>query len=439
MILRTSLAIILVLLSGGLNAQHQSWSLSECINHAVMYNLQVRQADLNTEVKQANLTQLKASRFPTLDASARQNFSWANQQNSTGDYEFEGNNSTTFSINSGLTLYNGFRRENGIKQSLLVYQSAELAKETIKQNISLQVLDYYLQVLYAEEQLLNSINQLLATSQQLELANERLNLRAISQADFLQIQSQYASEKSSQANSAKQLLISRLNLMQLLEIPVNDSFEIVRPVIDDLILLNLPVESESTYQHALEIRPEIKSAVVQKQVAGYDLKIAEGSFMPVLSVNAGLNTSYNSLAEGLKYASQLDRNLSPSISLSLSVPIFQQKQNRTQISLAKISIASAEINETEVRNQLRKSIENAWAEAISSIDALNAAISQKDAAEASFAAATERYNVGLINTVDFLYSKTSLITAESILLQARYNAVFSYKVLEFYQGKDLSI
>lgn len=433
------ISLLLTCFSAITYAQPRAYSLSDCIARALENNLQVRQAGLSTEVKQVNREQAVAMRFPTLDATARQNFSWSDQQNPDGSYVFTGSNGNSVSLNSGLVLFNGFRNENTIKQAELEYNSARFDVETMRENISLQVLGSYLQVLYAGELVTNSRNQLLSTGSQLGLAKERLELRVISQADYLQVKAQEASEKLTLANAEKQLQLSRLNLMQLLELPVNDTFAIVTPDFSNAGRQLLTTNAAGVFQTALGYKPEVKSAALQKQIAAYDIEIAKGGYLPSLSLTAGLGTSYNSLAENLKFASQLDHNLTPTLGLTLSIPVFQQKQVKTQVSLARINAASANLAEQTALNQLRKSVETAWADVVSAEKELDAGTGQYEAIQASFEVAKERFNLGVINSVDFLYEKTNLINAESQLLQARYNLIFSYKVLDFYQGKPLEL
>lgn len=419
--------------------QPETWSLDKCINQALAANLQLKQAALATDITQVNREQALASRFPAIEATARQSFAWSDQLNNDGTYNFNGSNSSSAAISSSATLFNGFRKENTIKQSQLNYQSAVLDEETYRQDITLQVLDSYLQVLYAGELVENSKNQLLSTQTQVRLAEERLKLRIISQADFLQVKSQEAAEKLTLASAEKQLQLSRLNLMQLMEIPVSDEFTIEKPDFINAAVQSAGSTLAGVYESALAYRPEVRNAALQKQIAAYDIKIAMAGYLPSLSINAGISTQFSSLAESLKFASQLDHNLSPTAGLTLSIPIFQQKQVKSQVSLARINASTAEINEQSTRNQLRKTIETAWTDVVTAEKEFEAGEEKLASASASFAVAEERFAQGIISSVDFLYEKTSLINAESSLLQARYNLIFSYKALDFYQGKELKL
>ncbi len=435
------LLVTLLLAAQAVSGQQQpeAWSLDKCINQALAGNLQLKQAALATDITQVNREQALASRFPVVEATARQSFAWSDQLNNDGAYDFTGSNSSYAAISSSATLFNGFRKENTIRQSQLNYQRAVLDEETYRQDITLQVLDSYLQVLYAGELVENSKNQLLSTQTQLRLSEERLNLRIISQADFLQVKSQEAAEKLTLASAEKQLQLSRLNLMQLMEIPVSDEFTIEKPDFSNAAVQSAGSTLAGVYESALAYRPEVRNAALQKQIAAYDIRIAKAGYLPSLSINAGLSTQYNSLADNLKFASQLDHNLSPTAGLTLSIPIFQQKQVKSQVSLARINASSAEISEQSTRNQLRKSIETAWTDVVTAEKEFEAGNEKFAAAKASFAVAEERFAQGIISPVDFLYEKTSLINAESSLLQARYNLIFSYKVLDFYQGKELKL
>ena len=435
------LLVTLLLAAQAVSGQQQpeAWSLDKCINQALAGNLQLKQAALATDITQVNREQALASRFPVVEATARQSFAWSDQLNNDGAYDFTGSNSSYAAISSSATLFNGFRKENTIRQSQLNYQRAVLDEETYRQDITLQVLDNYLQVLYAGELVENSKNQLLSTQTQLRLSEERLNLRIISQADFLQVKSQEAAEKLTLASAEKQLQLSRLNLMQLMEIPVSDEFTIEKPDFSNAAVQSAGSTLAGVYESALAYRPEVRNAALQKQIAAYDIRIAKAGYLPSLSINAGLSTQYNSLADNLKFASQLDHNLSPTAGLTLSIPIFQQKQVKSQVSLARINASSAEISEQSTRNQLRKSIETAWTDVVTAEKEFEAGNEKFAAAKASFAVAEERFAQGIISPVDFLYEKTSLINAESSLLQARYNLIFSYKVLDFYQGKELKL
>jgi outer membrane protein len=415
--------------------QDSTWTLEKCIEHAFSQNIQIRKSEISNQRFGLYAVEAKAQRLPSANASASQNFNWSK---STGTSGLSGSNGSNFSVNSGVTIYNASRINNQIKQADLELQGGQYSLETTKESISLSILNAYLQVLYAEEQVKNSQKQIESTTSQLNLAGERLTLQGISVSDYAQVKSQLASEKLTLANSESQLSIAKINLMQLMELPMQDNFNVSHPDLTKELNQSRIPDVKSVYATALSIKPQIKNAAVNKEIAGLDEKIAKASYFPVLSASAGISSGYSSRANDV-YFSQLNNGLSPSAGLSLSIPIFQKKQAKTSVAVAKLGYNDAELSETDTKNQLRKSIEQACLDVTSAQIQYEASIENYKAMQESSALSAEKFNQGIINSVDYLVSKTNLIVAESELLQSKYNLIFSYKTLDFYMGIPLSL
>ena len=422
-------------------AQDKTWTLNDCINYALSKNIQVQQASLSDQRNQLYTDQAKAAKLPSLNASVQQNFNWNKGLDSqTNDYgSLDGSNSTSYSLNSSVSLFNGMKIKNEIKQSELNLQSSQYYSETVKESVELSILNAFLQVLYAQESVTNAEKQIEATKEQLALAKERLELSVISQSDYLQIKSELASEKLTFANAKSQLAIARVSLMQLMELPVDNNFALVSPNMGEMLNQNRQPNAEEVYIQALAIKPQIKQAELNKQSALLDEKIAKADLFPSLSLNAGLGTSYSSLSNGFNYSNQLKNQISPSVGLSLSIPIFQKKQVKTNIGLAKINFTDAELEEINTKNQLRKEIEQATVDIFSAQLEYEASLEQYQATEESNQVANEKFDIGLLNSVDYLFERTNLITSESNLLQSKYKLIFSYKILDFYKGIPLTL
>jgi len=416
-------------------AQEKSWSLDECINYALENNIQIKKATLSTSRNEVLTDQSKANRLPSVSASVRQNFGWGKSLNTqTGEYgNLNGSNSTNYSVSSNVTLFNGYRLQNTIKQSELELEASKLYAETMKESVGLNIMNAFLQVIYADEQMKNAQKQIEATTEQLALAKERLNLSAISRSDYLQIESQLASEKLTLANAQSQLTMSKVNLQQLMELTVTDNFLVVSPNIDALVQQEQNLSATEIYETALKIRPQIENAKLNTKSALLDTDIARASLLPSVSMDAGLGTGYSSLNSGFNYPTQLNNSINPSLGVTLSIPIFQKKQVKSNIAIAKIGVNDAELDELNTRNQLRKEIEQATADALSAKTQYQASIEQLRATTESYQLAEEKFKLGSLNSVDFLFEKTKLITAESQLLQAKYNLVFSNKIIDFYK------
>ena len=422
----------------GIQAQEVTpWTLEKCIEYALDQNIQVRKSSLSNQSNQYYADQAKAQKMPSVSASVNQSFNWS-KETSTGETSFLGTNGSSYGINSSVTLFNGSRINNQIKQSELDIKSGQYNLETTKESISLNILNAFLQVLYAEEQVKNSTKQIESTTEQLNLASERLALQVISQADYLQVKSQLASEKLTVANSTSQLAITKVNLMQLMELPVTGDFTIVSPNLEETLNLNQSPQVQSVFNTALAIKPQIKNAAVNKEIAALDEQIAKAGYYPNLSASAGLSSRFSSLGSG-GYFNQLDNGISPSVGLSLSIPVYQKKQVKTSIAVARIGYQNAELSETDTKNQLRKSIEQACLDVTSAQVEYEASMEKYSATQESFALSEERFKQGVINSVDYLIVKTNLIVAESQLLQSKFNLIFSYKILDFYSGVPLSL
>lgn len=413
----------------------KSWTLQECIEFALKQNIQVRQSEIRVQNQIVNEKLAHAQRFPAINASVSQNFAWSKAENSSA---FSSTNSTNYSVNAGVTVFNGFKTSNTIRQALINRQAVAYDAEAQKEAVSLSVLNAYLQVLYANEQVRNAENQVGATEIQLQLAEERLNLRSISMSDYLQVKSQLASERQNLAAARSQMTLARVALMQLMEIPVNDTFDIVYPTVDNLIGTARYPDADSVYQIALAVKPQIQAAKLRKESANLDVAMAKGNLFPSLSLNAGLGTGYSSLINGLSYARQLDQKISPSLGLNLSIPIYQKREIRSRIETARLNVASATLDELNTRNQLRKNIEQACADVTSAQHEYDAGLEGYNAALESYRVSEEKFNQGVISSVDFLIQKTNLNLAQSRLLQAKYNLLFSYKILDFYMGNPLT-
>ena len=421
-----------------LGAQTRIWTVDDCIQYALEKNIQVQKAQVSNSIFEINLAYAKSAWYPSLSGSARENLSWSNQLNTTtGSTVFKGTNGTNISVNSGMTVYNGNRIRNNVRKSEIDYEADKYNTEVIKESVSLSVLNAYLQVLYAEEQVKNSNNQISSTEEQLNLAAERLKLGAIANSDFLQVKSQLATEKQTLATAQSQLAINRITLMQLMELTDTKDLSIEHPNLDSLINQKRTPDPVEVYQTALGIKPEVKNAELSKKSSQISVDIAKAGLYPDLSMNAGLSTLYSS-ESGSGAGYQLKNNISPAIGLSASIPIYLNKQVRTNVAIAKKNTNSAELDEMNVKNQLRKAIEQACQDVVSSQIEFEASTEAYNAVKESFDVASAKFFQGLMNSVDFLVQKTTFIAEESSFLQSKYRLIFSYKVLDFYTGQPLS-
>jgi outer membrane protein len=440
---RLSVFIVSYLLSlstaSYLDAQNKIWTIDDCIQYALEKNIQVQKAQVSNDINEINLNYARSAWYPSLSGSARQNFDWSNQVNTTtGSTIYKGSNGTNLALNTGITVYNGNKLRNAVRKSETEYEADKYNTDVIKENVSLNVLNAYLQVLYSEELVKNSQNQIRSTDEQVYLAGERYKLGAISNSDFLQVTSQLATEKLTLAKAQTQLDIDRVTLMQLMELPENSDFSIEHPNLDSLMNQKRIPDPKEVYLLSLEIKPEVKNAELLRKSSLISVDMAKAGLLPDITANAGISDFYSSSQKAQSFVNQFKNNISPAIGLTVSIPIYLNKQVRTSVAIAKKNTSNAELDEQNIKNQLRKAIEQACLDVSSSQIEYEASSQQYKAVKESFDVASEKYFQGLMNSVDFLIQKTSFITAESSFLQSKYKLIFSYKVLDFYTGQPLS-
>ncbi len=441
--IQTSLltACILIIISGiDCQAQNKTWKLEECINYALGKNVQVQKSDLTSNQNQLYSDQAKSNRLPSLSASVSENFNWYKGfDSSTGQYgSSNGSNSTNYGLNTSVSLYNGSKLNTKIKQAELNLQSGKFYSELVRESVGLNILNAYLQVLYSYESVKNAEKQIESTTEQLALAKERMDLGVISSSDYLQIKSELASEKSTLATAQSQLAIDNVTLEQLMELPVDPNFSISSPNLESLLVEFAQPDAQEIYNLALGIKPEIKNIELTKESTVLNVKIAKADYIPTISMNAGLSSGYSSLTSS-GYSTQLSDKINPSIGLTLSIPIFQKKQVKTNVGIANIAVTNAELDVVNTKNQLRKEIEQACVNVVSAKSQYIASLEQNQSSQESYDVTDEKFKVGLLNSVDFLVQKTNLITSESKLLQSKFNLIFSFKVLDFYKGVPLTL
>jgi outer membrane protein len=234
--------------------------------------------------------------------------------------------------------------------------------------------------------------------------------------------------------------------MQLMEFPITDSFQIEHPNLDSLINQKRTPDPVEIYQTALGIKPEVKNAELAKKSSQISIDLAKANHYPNISLNAGLSTSYSgyqtsystSYRPGTTFGDQFKNNISPAIGLSASIPIYLNRQVKTSVEVAKLNLNTAELNEFNTKDVLRKAIEQACQNVVSNQIEYEASTEAYKAVKESYDVASEKYSQGLMSSVDFLIQKTTFISTESTFLQAKYSLIFSYKVLDFYSGQPLS-
>ena len=227
--------------------------------------------------------------------------------------------------------------------------------------------------------------------------------------------------------------------MQLMELPLSTPFDVTQPNLDSIILRKGCASVDSIFQVSLAIKPQVKNAELSVKTAQLNESIIKSGLMPQLSVNGSVNTGYNNALDNINYGNQIYNKITPLLGLSLSVPIYQNKQIKSKIDIAKIETDIANVNIQSVKNQLRKAIEQASLDVSSAIKDFEASKEEYSSSLELYQVANEKFTIGMINATDLALKKSNLIISENKLLQSKFTLVFNYKKLDFYLGIPITL
>jgi outer membrane protein len=413
------------------------WDLKSCIEYAKTNNIEVQQAKITTESSIQTLQQSKNDLLPSLSASA--GMSYTNGKVLTnGILLSSASKGSTYSLSTSMTLFDGMKNYNTIRQSKLEAQAAGLQEKVTENEIVVSITEAYLSMLYAHENLVTAERTVETSKAQVALSQNLLTAGSIAKADFSQVQSQYASDRYTLVTTQNTYETCKLELKQLLELDMTDTFEVVIPELAEKDILKLLPSKTDVYQTALSVMPEIQSSSISVNVAEYDLKSAKSGYYPSLSLDGSLSSNHDG---GLStdFGTQLNNNFSQYVGLSLSIPIYDKGSTKTSVQKAKLSIQSAKLDYTSAQKTLLKTVESLYQDAVASQGKYTAAIEQLKAAEESYNLVKEQFGLGMKNTVELLSAQDSYLEAEQTLSQAKFGAVLSQKLLNFYQNIPIEL
>jgi outer membrane protein len=419
------------------------YDLQTAVNIALENNLTLKRSQLNQLSNEATVLQNKGARLPTLSTGASTGFRWGRSVNPvTNLFETARIGNINLSANSNVTLFAGSRISNNLTQSKLDLEAGLFNIEATKNNITLNIINLFVNVVFNREQVNIAESQLTTSKDQLDRTSKLVAAGSLPLADKLDLQAQDATNELEVINAQNSLRISKLNLAQAMQIPFTEDFQVVEPefVINDGLMAS--ENPSAIFDTAVEIMPEIKLAKVNVESAEYGVKIAKGAFLPTLGIGANIFSNYVDRAFGNErpsFGAQIENNLSQSLNLNLSIPIFSQFNNTAGVQRARVQRQISEVAEVEAKNTLRQDIESAYNSALSAQQSYEANLVRLDAVQESFRIAQQRLDVGAINSVDFQVAQNNLFNTQADLLNAKYTYIFRVKVLDFYLGNPINL
>lgn len=413
----------------------KQWDLQACFNYAFEQNIQVRRSKVAFEESKQNSLQAKGQLFPSLSFSSGHNLTNHPLTNEGID---KSSYSGSYGLNSSVTLYNGGKLTNYVKQQDLQLQIQELGISEAENDITLAITQAYLQILYAYESVKINQNTLDVSLTQLKRSEELLKAGSISRSNYAQMEAQYSTDQYQLVLAQTALDQNKLALKQLLELGIMDDMELVIPEFSSENVLQLLPTKQAVYETALQVRPEVRSREVDIEIAELEKKRAKAGYIPSLDLTAGIGTGH---VTGSDYtlSGQLKNGFNENVGLTLKVPIFSNFSNRTALRKAELQIDDAQLSLLNTQKDLLQKVESVYLSAVSSQNQFLAAGQKVKSTELSYELVSGQFELGIKNTLELLTEKNNYLSAQQELIQAKYMAILNRQLLNFYQGKAVTL
>ena len=420
-------------------------SLQGSIAIGLENNLTLKRSQLDLANFETGLMEAYGQQIPTFSTGISSGYRWGRSINPvTNLFESRRIGNVNLNASANLPIYAGGQIRNQVKQSKLNVEIGRLNVENTENDISLNIINLFVNIAFAKEQLNIAENQLNTVKEQLDRTKRLVAAGSVPRAELLDLEAQVATTELEVINASNNHRIARLNLSQQLLLPFTDDFDILVPevALEGLGFGGLDVDD--IYGTAASYLPQIKAAELGIASAEYGVRIAKGAFLPSFGINANVFTNYadQSISVFIPRDTpfvQFDNNLSQAANMALNIPIFSQFRNRANLQRARVQKRLSEIQEIETKNQLRQDIETAYTTAFAAKQSYESNLKRVASLEEAFRMATQRFEVGAINAVDFQVAQNNLFNGQADLITSKYEYVFRVKVLDFYMGNPLTL
>ncbi|NDV81964.1 TolC family protein [Bacteroides sp. 51] len=410
------------------------WDLATCIDYAMEHNISIQKSRINAESSSIDVRTAKANLFPNLSFNTSHNYvnRPLTEDGSAKKNSYNGN----YGLNSSWTVYNGGKNTKTISQEKLNSRMAELDVAQNENDIEVAITQLYVQILYAAESVKINESTVEVSEAQMNRAKELLAVGSIARSDYAQMESQYSSDKYQLVNSLASLQDYKLQLKQLLELDGEEEMELSMPELSDGNVLNpLPTKTD-VYRAALTFRPEIEAGKLNIEASDLGIDIARAGYMPTLSLSAGIGTNHTTGSD-FTFGEQVKNGWNNSIGLTVSVPIFNNRQTKSAVQKAKLQYQSSKLDMLNEEKALYSTIEGIWLDANTAQQRYVAAKENLNSTQISYDLVNEQFTLGMKNTVELLTEKNNLLSAKQELIQAKYMAILNMQLLRFYQGEEI--
>ena len=414
-----------------------SWTLQECIDWAMDHNLTVAGSEISLENSRIDENSARMAWLPSVNGSVGENFSFGRGIGGNNTYESGNSSSTSFSVGANMTLFDGLATPRRMQLAKLNLEAATADLEKARDDVSVQVAQAYIQILYNYEIRDVAARQVTIDSLQVERLQGLFDTGKASAAEVSQQKATLAQSRVSLIQADNNIRASLLDLAQLLEFPYWEGFTVVRPNVSFASAL-IPHPDE-IYAEALGVRPAIQAEKLRLEGAQKQIQIAKASYYPSLSLRGGVGTNYYTSFATQSFWNQLQNNFSEYVGVSLSIPIFNRFSVRNQVRSAKLQYQAQQVQLLRTQHSLYKEIQQAWNSAVASQAKYEASLEASAAAEDAFELTKAKYENGKATITEFNESLARLVKAQSDSVQATYECLYQTALVEFYRGGQLKL
>ena len=429
--------IILILLFAvnvAVFGQSSNWSLQDCIDYAIQNNITIKKTEINKKTSELNLQQSKYNKLPSVTGNTSLSLlNGSSVDPVTSTFNSQLTTSNSFNVSSSLTLYQGNQLNLNIEKNKILVDQNDLYLKEASNNITLSIIEAYMQTLYIYEAIEVAKITSKSTQQELKQAQIKYKNGAIAKLDLATIETQKAENDYQIVAAESQYKQQLVTLKQLLELPPNSDFSIDTSV--DAQEIGLLADKMTVYENAKENLPTLKIYDLATESAKKDLEIEKANALPTVTLSAGLGTGYTSNLD-LNYIKQITGNTSQSISVGVSIPIFSKHQNKTNVELAKYSIQQTELDKKQAEKDLYAKIETAYTQMTNNESAAKAAKIARDNAKLAYDMASQKYQFGALTNTELQVSRNTYLNSEQNYLQKKYLTLLYQQLLNFYQGNN---
>ncbi len=416
----------------------KKWTLKACVDHALKNNISVKQSENSLLTNDQDIIAAKGNFLPSLSMNGSQRLNLGNVEVFDGNFVDRTFHSTNLGVNVSQTIFNGFRNTNVYKQSLINKEANEEEYNRIKDNVALNVVNSYLNVLLNKENLIIAQAQFEFSAEQLKRVKELVAAGTQPQANVFDSEATLANDEQQLTVAQNNYTLALLSLSQTLQVPF-DGFDV------EIIELDAPSEAlmyenvQPILEHAFKNRSEIKVAEKNIESAELGREISKSGVYPTVIFGYGLNTgaNFSNLNSSNSFFQQINDNKGHSFNVNLNIPIFSRFQNKTNLAKSSIQIENRKLALDQAKLDLESNIQRAFTDAKAALKTYVSAQKSVASRQLSFENAQERYNIGALNAFDLEQNRVQLVNAQSSLVRAKYDFVFKTKVLDFYLGKSL--